>query len=232
MAWLESHDDIWDHHKTIKLSKKLSISKVQAVGHLTSLWHFVLRNAWETADLAQWGDDGIEDAGRWEGNAGEFVTALRETGWLDNSVVHGWMERAGQLVYDRLRKKDDRDANVRKLSRTVPGQSRTISGPSEATVPYTTVPNTTVPNPTKKLIDIPPPIGEVKVYCAERNKGIDPDKFFDHYAARGWMIGKNKMKDWKAAVRTWEKNNGNYQAGYSGRIVGHAKVDSSKYDGL
>lgn len=48
---------------------------------------------------------------------------------------------------------------------------------------------------------------EVKNYCNERNNGIDADKWFDFYSSKGWMIGKNKMKDWKAAVRTWEKNN-------------------------
>ena len=52
-----------------------------------------------------------------------------------------------------------------------------------------------------------PSIDEVKAYCRERNKGLDAEKWYDFYEAKGWMIGKNKMKDWKAAVRTWEKNN-------------------------
>lgn len=38
-----------------------------------------------------------------------------------------------------------------------------------------------------------------------RHNNVDPEKFIDFYSAKGWMIGKNKMKDWKAAVRTWEK---------------------------
>ena len=52
----------------------------------------------------------------------------------------------------------------------------------------------------------PPTIEEVKAYCSERNNCVDAEKWFDFYAAKGWMIGKNKMKDWQAAVRTWEKN--------------------------
>lgn len=51
---------------------------------------------------------------------------------------------------------------------------------------------------------IPPSVDEVRLYCSERNNGIDPQSFVDYYAARGWNIGKNKMQDWKAAVRTWE----------------------------
>lgn len=51
---------------------------------------------------------------------------------------------------------------------------------------------------------IPPTVEEVKKYCEERNNGIDANTFVDFYASKGWYVGKNKMKDWKAAVRTWE----------------------------
>lgn len=52
-----------------------------------------------------------------------------------------------------------------------------------------------------------PTLEDVKNYCLERNNGVDPQRWYDFYSSKGWMIGKNKMKDWKAAVRTWEKNN-------------------------
>ena len=61
--------------------------------------------------------------------------------------------------------------------------------------------------PTNSKRFIPPTIEEVKAYCQERNNNVDPEKWYDFYSAKGWMIGKNKMKDWKAAVRTWEKSN-------------------------
>jgi hypothetical protein len=51
---------------------------------------------------------------------------------------------------------------------------------------------------------IPPTIEEVTAYCLERKNGVNPKKWWNHYQAKGWMIGKNKMKDWKAAVVTWE----------------------------
>ena len=50
----------------------------------------------------------------------------------------------------------------------------------------------------------PPDIDEVRAYCKDRANGIDPDEWYDFYASKGWMVGKNKMVDWKAAVRTWE----------------------------
>lgn len=53
---------------------------------------------------------------------------------------------------------------------------------------------------------VPPTPEEVNTYCRERNNGIDGKEFCDFYASKGWMIGKSKMKDWKAAVRTWERS--------------------------
>ena len=50
-----------------------------------------------------------------------------------------------------------------------------------------------------------PTVAEVDAYCKERNNGVDPQRFIDHYTSNGWLVGKNKMKDWKAAVRTWEQ---------------------------
>lgn len=52
---------------------------------------------------------------------------------------------------------------------------------------------------------LPPTQNEVKIYCLERKNKVDYDKFHDFYTSKGWMVGKNKMKDWKAAVRNWEK---------------------------
>lgn len=51
----------------------------------------------------------------------------------------------------------------------------------------------------------PPTLEEVKAYCLDRNNGVDAERWYNYYSANGWMVGKNHMKDWKAAVRTWEK---------------------------
>jgi len=56
---------------------------------------------------------------------------------------------------------------------------------------------------------IKPTIQQISEYCKERKNKVDPNKFFDFYESKGWMIGKNKMKDWKASVRTWEKESNN-----------------------
>ena len=53
---------------------------------------------------------------------------------------------------------------------------------------------------------IPPNVIEVRAYCNERKNHVDPQRFVDYYTSKGWMVGKTKMKDWRAAVRTWEKD--------------------------
>lgn len=63
--------------------------------------------------------------------------------------------------------------------------------------------NKSVINATRFIV---PTIEEVEQYCKERKNGIDAQRFIDYYTANGWKVGKNPMKDWKAAVRTWEKN--------------------------
>ena len=51
----------------------------------------------------------------------------------------------------------------------------------------------------------PPSAAEVREYCRERENAVDAESFVDFYAAKGWKVGNAPMKDWKAAVRTWEK---------------------------
>lgn len=58
--------------------------------------------------------------------------------------------------------------------------------------------------PTRKRF-VPPTVDEVRDYCYDRGNSVDPQRFVDYYTSNGWMVGKNKMKDWKAAVRTWEQ---------------------------
>lgn len=52
----------------------------------------------------------------------------------------------------------------------------------------------------------PPTLEDVEAYCRERNNSVDAQRFFDYYTSNGWKVGKNPMKDWKAAVRTWERS--------------------------
>lgn len=59
----------------------------------------------------------------------------------------------------------------------------------------------------KRKSFLKPSLDEIKNYCLERNNGVEAEKFYDFYESKGWMVGKNKMTDWKASVRTWERRN-------------------------
>ena len=72
------------------------------------------------------------------------------------------------------------------------------------------VPNITSTNSKEKSIKekrfVPPTVEEVKAYCETRGNSVDPEAFVAFYQSKGWKVGKNPMKDWKAAVITWEKH--------------------------
>lgn len=70
-----------------------------------------------------------------------------------------------------------------------------------------------LPEPTKKKQFVKPTLDDVRAYCIERGKGVDAEKWYNHYTANGWKVGRNPMKDWKAAVRTWEKEGAESRAG-------------------
>lgn len=83
----------------------------------------------------------------------------------------------------------------------------------------------------------PPALDDVAAYCTERGNSIDPQRFIDFYQSKGWKVGSTPMKDWKAAVRNWERNNDDRgsnkerkgvrgSAGTGDRSVGTGKVPS------
>lgn len=84
-----------------------------------------------------------------------------------------------------------------------------------------------VEEPPKRKRFVPPTLEEVQSYCLERKNRVDPQRFIDYYTSNGWVVGKNKMKDWKAAVRTWERNG--FSSGKTYGASG-AAIDESKND--
>ena len=94
-------------------------------------------------------------------------------------------------------------------------QQRLLGGQMSATCPPNCPPKIDIDIEIEKDIEkknkkenkfIKPTVEEIQKYCQERNNDVDYQKFYDFYEAKGWMVGKNKMKDWKASVRTWERN--------------------------
>lgn len=213
MAWIELDDGIWDHYKTSRLCSLLGLSDVVVVGHLVSLWHFALRTAWRDASLELWGDDGIERGARWGGERGRFVAALRESGFMDGYVMHGWMERAGRLITDRLRKEAQRQETARRLSESCRGKSAPCPGKSAPCRGKSGLPNQpNQPNPTNPT--------------QPEGAGVEFEKFWGEYPKQG-RSNKAKAEDmwiklqppidkvisalaWQKTQARWTKDNGAY----------------------
>ena len=70
---------------------------------------------------------------------------------------------------------------------------------------------------------IPPTLEEVIAYCKERGKGVNPERWYNHYLTVGWMVGRNKMKDWKSSVRKWEDSD------YDRKQTNQQSTDRAKY---
>lgn len=79
--------------------------------------------------------------------------------------------------------------------------------PTTPTVTPPIIPPVNPPNPPKELSRFAPPTqAEVEAYCMERGNAVNAQVFCDFYASKGWRVGNQSMKDWKAAVRTWERS--------------------------
>ena len=74
-----------------------------------------------------------------------------------------------------------------------------------------------------------PTIEEIKQYCIERKNKINAEHFFDYYESKGWIVGKTSMKDWKAAIRTWERQKFN-QAEEKKEGEKNGQSNISRYD--
>lgn len=110
--------------------------------------------------------------------------------------------------YSRFQDVEEEKGQQKNSRRTAKGQQKDIRGTSEGQQKDTI-------NNVEQCINndkqynrafCPPTLDEVEAYCKERNNNVDAERFIDFYSSKGWFVGKNKMKDWKAAVRNWERS--------------------------
>jgi hypothetical protein len=159
MAWIESHQELGAHPKTLKLARKLGNTKVQAVGHLQYLWWWATDYA-QDGDLSRYESLDIAIAGEWEGDADTFVDGLVRAGFLEQCdellSIHDWDEYAGRLIERRAK-------NAQRMREARAAQNPTqddecderaahvqSTHDARARLPNQTKPNHTEPNLTKR----------------------------------------------------------------------------------
>lgn len=84
----------------------------------------------------------------------------------------------------------------------------------------------------KRSVFTPPTLEQVKEYCGERKNNVDAERFIDFYACKGWMVGKNKMKDWRAAVRNWERGESNSGKHRADNETGSGSIEETEGERL
>ena len=133
--------------------------------------------------------------------AGAGCVCLYNVGGKPYLYFPNW-EQHQRIQTKRPRYPGPEDADAASPCVTV---SHRESPPESNPIQYESNPNTNAITRAQKFT--PPTVEEVTAYCRERDNNIDPQHFIDYYEARNWMLGKTKMKDWKAAIRTWEQRN-------------------------
>ena len=171
MAWIESHQSVWEHAKTRKAARRLGIPTVQVVGHLQSLWHWAIDHA-EDGNLSKYDADDLAIAARWEGDPTDLVDALVEcgpggtAGFLERGglygppederagdlVIHDWWEYAGKLIARRRR---DRERKAAARSDSPPEDVREASDGQAQDSPEDTASRETVNQPTNQPTSSP-----------------------------------------------------------------------------
>lgn len=198
--WIPMRLDIREDPAVIMMADALKVREEVIVGYLHSIWSWLSRQCHDGSVTGVT----LSSLGRVTNLSG-FPELMRDAGWIIETknaaglpmiVVPNWDRWLSKSAKYRIRaaerQRKSRHGDVAKVSRKKRDKG------------VTTEENSTEENNKKK--DIPPSIEEVQAYCKERGGKVDAAKWFDYYTSNGWKVGKNPMKDWKAAVRNWEKS--------------------------
>lgn len=183
MAWIESHQSLQHHPKTIRLARLLKVCIPQAIGHLHCLWWWCLDYA-ANGDISRYESAEIAHAAAWGGKPEKLIEALAEAGFADAEAgrllsIHDWPDYAGKLVEKRAtdaeRKRASRRADIRRTSDGHP-----MDGSRTAHVPNRTEPNRTgggagAGAPAREGDETTPPTTTASVYadCEETAARLD-----------------------------------------------------------
>lgn len=156
MAWIESHQSLSRHRKTLKTAGRLMVDRHKLIGHLHELWWWALDNVEVDGRLTDLTPYEIGLAAQWEGDHQEFIGALIDGGFVDQNgdelVLHDWYDYAGKLMdrrsQEKLRSRERRKQTKKENQKSVENPKKTTESQPTNNQRSTvgTVPNRTVPN--------------------------------------------------------------------------------------
>ena len=128
---------------------------------------------------------------------------------IQNFIGKGSTEADRQRLYDRRiseERKQKKLTQSRNLEEILGKSTPEIEIELEKEIKIEKEINSSASTTTKRKRFEKPTLSEIKEYCIERNNNVDAQHFYDYYESNGWKVGKNSMKNWQAAVRTWERS--------------------------
>lgn len=232
MAWIKSYQSLANHPKLLQIAAMLGLNQNETIGVMHRLWWWALDYA-EDGNISKYPEISLAAACGLKSPDG-FLQALFECGFVDDTeeglAIHDWWTYAGPLLQSRYGRDQAKLHEIRERCRARKPVKRPKTEKSQDPEPAPE------PEPQEKTEDPKeqeepattrfkkPTYSEVNDYCLERENGIDAQAFIDFYEQKGWVIGKSPMKDWQAAVRTWEarrkqSKDGQQQPARSGRVA-------------
>jgi hypothetical protein len=182
MSWIQSHSELRDHPKLKKFAKNMGWNIAMAVGALHCFWWWVECYA-EDGDLSKFSYDQIGESAEISpgDHSKKFIAALVDAEFVDLEPylrVHNWLLYSEKYLAEKYR-----TSNREKLDKIL------------------------AKNPAVRKIFKKPTPEEVTSYAKSLGFEIDGERFCAYYGSKGWVVGKSPMKDWRAAVVTWKRNN-------------------------
>ncbi len=205
--WLKVEETLPDKPEVIGIADRLGLDQDAVVGKLLRLWIWAGQQTVDGCAVSAT-ETFVDRLAR----VPEFAKAMQAVGWL--------RVESGRLVFPNFDHHNGETAKKRALSAKRMAKVR-AKEPDKSCAP-----SATKAQPEKRREELEkskeevksqelvarapgfrqPTLAEVVEYCRERNSSVSPERFVDHYTANGWRVGKTPMRDWKAAVRNWERN--------------------------
>ena len=224
--WIKIEHALPTKPEVMQLAALLECEEATVVGYLVVFWTWCDRNLSQKCPVARGTKIGLD---RVVGRAG-FCDAMQQVGWLlmdgDEVSIPNYDVHLSQSAKTRgvetRRKQQARTKSGTETGQT-PDRNRTDCGTKpgpekrreekkDIASAISVVAPQQKPKPSRAFVA--PTVEEVRAYCTERANAVDPERFVDHYAARGWVMSNGRqIKDWQACVRTWEKNDAERRIG-------------------
>ena len=205
--WIKMRVCLWTHPKVVTVASRLSVTKTHAIGALYCAWCIADQHANKNGHISMTAD-ALDSLCEMPG----LTAAMASVGWM--TLGETSLQFVSYQEHNGATAKQRASANKRqKLSRSRHGRvtvrrDKSVTREEKRREEKKEEKDPPTPQSTAVvLVFKPPTIDEVRAYCIERRNRVDPEAWFNHYTSNGWMVGRTKMKDWRAAVRTWEKNN-------------------------